>query len=193
MDRLALKAFVSDVLYALALATMFFSTVLPFATVVPKVSNRGDGYLDLPIISQPMDFSTFSIRYKHYVEPSDSTYFYFGDYWFQDNQATQGSSFMSSLLVVTFAIEILTLAVGFSVFWKNRLFRILPLLMWISVTILLTYTLSEIFSREYFWPYAGIGYCLSYVPAVLVSASAILGRQNKHMFGSRQNGVGARL
>jgi len=175
MDRLGTKAFVSDVLFIMALSTMFFSIVMPFATVVPVIDWK-HVYFDEYILPLPRDYSTFSIRY---IVSSYSMSFYFGDYWFQWNEATQGSSFISNLLVLTFAMQVLTLAVGFVVFWKNRLLRILPMLIWTSVIILLTYTLSQIFSHDYFWPYVGVGYWLSLVAIFLVSGSVVLGRRKR--------------
>jgi hypothetical protein len=178
LKRSTLRFLSSDVLFVAALAAMFFSTILPFAAFVPTVFHDQMG---MPlIVPPPTYYSSFSVRYmegsgfsSHYFSPR-----YFGDYWFQEDFA-RGiyiHSVVSNLLIVTFVMQVVTLAAGFAVFWMRRVVRLLPLLMWTTVVVLLTSDLYSFFGGRHFWSFADIGYWLSYLATGFVLGSVVLGR-----------------
>jgi len=60
VDKSKSRAFLSDVLFIVALSTVFFSTVLPLVTFEPLPAKFI--YLDIPLLLPKQDFSTFMTR-----------------------------------------------------------------------------------------------------------------------------------
>lgn len=174
MDSSMLRAFFSDVLFVIALATVFLSTVLPFVTV----SSVSFIHFDWPAVVFPQrDFSTFRMTYDPNYYPRSC---YFADYWFQEDFLTTHSFLpVSYFLVAAFVVQVTALTVGFGVFWMNRLLRIVPLALCVTTILLLTRILSSLWTNGgYSWD-AAIGYWLNYPSALLVLSSIILKRNAK--------------
>lgn len=173
MDRSKSRAFLGDVLFIVALSTVFFSTVLPLVTFEPLPAKFI--YLDIPLLLPKQDFSTFMTRENSALYPQTT---YFEDYWRQSNWLTTYSTLpVSGLLVAVFTLQVLTLAVGFGVFWVRRLLRILPLALCVPIAILLTWILFSLWTDGGFVWNVGAGYWFSYLSPLLISVSVIVGRR----------------
>jgi hypothetical protein len=178
------RDFLSDTLLVLGVATVLLSIFQPFLILgdVKWVGVRG------MVLFHQADFFTFKVTYVSDVYPRSE---FWGFYWFNSENwfDVVARSSVGYFLMVTFAAQILTLVLGlFTLSLKPRR-RIVPLVLCLVMTLLLTWALHLEIMEYSMYPFVyswnlGDGYWLTFTSVLCLLSSVILarGRKSRIMF-----------
>jgi hypothetical protein len=178
------RDFLSDTLLVLGVATVLLSIFQPFL-ILGDVKWAGLGGM---VMFHQADFFTFKVTYFSYGSPRSEfwgLYWFIGENWFD----VVARASIGHFLAATFAAQILTLVLGlFTLSLKPRR-RIVPLVLCLLMTLLLTWAVHleimeySMYGFVYSWN-LGDGYWLTFASVLCLLSSVILarGRKSRIMF-----------